>query len=184
MWIPGKDVDPSFEGKEDQRLPTMVYCSPNAFLYESFQFENEWLEFYRNLGVNLFVWNYRGYGRSEGSPYPSKMLEDGEMIIDYLRNERCVRKKIGVHGQSLGGAVACHLARNCNLDFVFVDRSFSSLNKVVEVSYGKIPLIMLKVLSFFSWKFDAATNYRLATTYKVIGADPRDELIPDISSLK
>ena len=51
MWIPGLVSDPSFEGHEDQFLPTMVYCSPNAFLYESFQFENEWFKFY------LYIFN-------------------------------------------------------------------------------------------------------------------------------
>lgn len=92
MFIPGLTSDPSHEGREDLALPTMIYCSPNAFLYEAFQFENEWLEFYRNLGINMFVWNYRGYGRSEGSPNPAKMYEDAEMIVDYLRNQRGIRK--------------------------------------------------------------------------------------------
>jgi hypothetical protein len=26
--------------------------------------QSEWLDYYVNLGVNLVVWNYRGYGRS------------------------------------------------------------------------------------------------------------------------
>ena len=167
MWIPGKS-ELNIEGREDQMLPTILYCSPNAFLYEAFHTENEWLEFYINSGVNMFVWNYRGYGRSEGSPNPSKMFEDGEMIIDYLRNQRQIRK-IGVHGQSLGGSVACHLARNCNIDFVFIDRSFSSIDKVAEISYGNIASTALKFLTLYKWDFSASNNYILSNTYKVIG---------------
>lgn len=78
-------------GREEIVLPTMIYCSPNAFLYEAFQFENEWIDFYRNLGINLFVWNYRGYGRSEGTPHPSTMFSDAEMIVEYLRGQRGIR---------------------------------------------------------------------------------------------
>lgn len=92
--------------------------------------------------------------------------------------------EIGVHGQSLGGAVACYLARHCNMDFVFIDRSFSSIDKVVERSYGRFLQYSLKFLTFFSWEFEATKNYIFANTYKVIGCDPKDELIPDDSSLK
>lgn len=88
MFLPGLTEDESHEGREEMELPTIIYCSPNAFLYEVFQHENDWLDFYRNLGINMFVWNYRSYGRSQGSVGPSKMYEDAEMIVDYLRQQR------------------------------------------------------------------------------------------------
>lgn len=93
MFLPGVVDNSDDVGREDVVLPTMIYCSPNAFLYEAFQFENEWLEFYKNLGINFFVWNYRGYGRSEGTPHPTTMYSDAEMIVDYLRNERKITKR-------------------------------------------------------------------------------------------
>ena len=46
-------------------VPTMVFCNPNASVYELLSMQSEWLEYYINLGVNLVVWNYRGYGRSK-----------------------------------------------------------------------------------------------------------------------
>mmetsp|Transcript_5508 Transcript_5508/g.5237 ORF Transcript_5508/g.5237 Transcript_5508/m.5237 type:complete len:173 (-) Transcript_5508:306-824(-) len=137
MFIPGISQNPEHEGNEEYSLPTMIYCNPNAMLYEYLQYDDEWVDFYRNLGINLFVWNYRGFGRSTGSPTPAKMYEDAEMIVEYLRNERGINQKIGAHGQSLGGPVAAYLGRNCNIDFLFVDRSFSEIDMVVETSYGK-----------------------------------------------
>ena len=153
-------------------------------MYEFLQFENEWLDFYKNLGINLFVWNYRGFGRSEGTPYPKKLCSDGEVIIDHLRNQRRVQKMIGVHGQSLGGYVACHLARNCRVDFVFIDRSFSSLEKVSECMYGKLAKNSLKLITLGAWKCETVENFVLSNVYKVVSCDPRDEIIHDISSLK
>jgi len=47
-------------------------------IYEALQYDDDWVDFYRNLGINLFVWNYRGYGKSTGSPSTSRMYEDAE----------------------------------------------------------------------------------------------------------
>jgi hypothetical protein len=193
MFFPGISQDPANQGKEEHVMPTMIYCGGNAMFYENWQFDSDWLDFYRNNGINVFAWNYRGYGGSEGSPNPSKMYDDGEMVVEYLRNNRGIQQskvcianfiEIGVHGQSLGGAVAAHLARNCNMDFVLIDRSFSSLAKVVEYSYGRIANILLNILTFFTWKLDTTNNYIYANTYKVIAYDPKDEVIPELSSVK
>ena len=181
----GKTIDcmfiPGIAENEDADLPTIIYCPPNAMLYEVLLVDDEWLHFYRDLGINLFVWNYRGYGRSQGNPNPAKIYDDAELIVEYLRSQTNFRisQKIGAHGQSLGGAVAAHLARHCSLDFLLIDRSFSSLDSVVKASYGKLAFVTLKVLSLFSWNFDTTENYIYANTYKVIASDPNDDLIPD-----
>lgn len=39
-------------------------------------------------------------------------------------------KKLGVHGYSLGGSVACHLAKFKKIEFLFADRTYSSLSRV------------------------------------------------------
>jgi len=41
-----------------------------------------------------------------------------------------------VHGYSLGGSIACHLASKKQLDFLFADRTFSSLSTVGAKSFG------------------------------------------------
>mmetsp|Transcript_5512 Transcript_5512/g.5241 ORF Transcript_5512/g.5241 Transcript_5512/m.5241 type:complete len:155 (+) Transcript_5512:105-569(+) len=153
-------------------------------LYEYFQYDDEWVEFYRHLGINLFLWNYRSFGRSTGSPSTKKIYEDAELIVEYLRNERGTTQKLGVHGQSLGGPVAAYLGRNCNMDFLFVDRSFSEIDRVVETSYGKFLKHCLKFFSLYSWKFESTMNYIYSNTYKVVSCDPNDEVIPSRASLK
>ena len=30
--------------------------------------QSNWLEFYEKCGINILIWNYRGYGESEGTP--------------------------------------------------------------------------------------------------------------------
>ncbi len=48
----------------------MIICCPNAGYYECLHYENDWIEFYIKNGLSVFLWNYRGYGRSTGTPAP------------------------------------------------------------------------------------------------------------------
>lgn len=75
----------------------MIYCNPNAGFYEFLFYDSEWIEFYLRLGINIVVWNYRGYGRSEGHPSPKKIIKDSEILVDYLKDKYNV-KNLGVHG--------------------------------------------------------------------------------------
>lgn len=72
MYIYG--MNPSQMDYQDQPIetkkPIMIMCCPNAAYYELMCIENEWVRFYIRAGVNVFIWNYRGYGRSGGQPSP------------------------------------------------------------------------------------------------------------------
>ncbi len=59
----------------------------------------------------MLMWNYRGYGVSEGSPNPDQIKADGERVFDFLK-KRLKLVKIGIHGESVGGLAATHIARN------------------------------------------------------------------------
>lgn len=59
-------------------------------------------------GHDVIIFDYRGYGLSEGEPYPKGVAEDGLAFLDYTYNEykKGNFKKLIIYGQSLGGAVA------------------------------------------------------------------------------
>lgn len=48
----------------------MIFCNPNAGFAEYFQYQSDWLDYYIHMGINVFVWNYRGFSLSEGQPDP------------------------------------------------------------------------------------------------------------------
>ena len=72
----------------DSTAPTMLMCNPNAGFYEFVYYQSDWLDFYLQHGINVCLWNYRGYGRSEGSPNPSAIKKDAEHIVAYLRTKK------------------------------------------------------------------------------------------------
>lgn len=131
--------------------------------------------------MNLFLWNYRGYGRSQGCPKPSLLQQDGELIVDFLRKEYKAQK-IGVHGQSLGGLLACHLASKCNLDFLCADRTFSSFSNIVNFSFSSLFAKVFQIIS--NWSENNASKYTSSKCYKVVTYDPKDEIINVMSSLQ
>jgi alpha-beta hydrolase superfamily lysophospholipase len=53
----------------------MIFCNPNAGFAEYFQYQSDWLDYYVNMGINVFVWNYRGFGLSEGIPSPNVIFK-------------------------------------------------------------------------------------------------------------
>lgn len=161
--------------------PTIIFCNPNAGLYEFAYYQSEWLDLYISNGINVMLWNYRGYGRSKGQPSPSVLKADGKCIVDYLRTNKKVGI-LGIHGESLGGIVACHLARHCEIDFLFVDRGFSRLNEIVQFSFGTWAKYLLKLIS--KWDVDASVDYLYVNCYKIISADSQDSTVNDLISMK
>lgn len=66
-------------------------------------------------------------------------------------------KLIGVHGESLGGLVATHLAYSKKLDFLIADRTFSCLSDVAHYGMGKIFKILFKL--FTNWDKELGSEY-------------------------
>ena len=63
------------------------------------------------IGVNILAVDYRGYGRSGGSPDEAGVYRDADAAYDYLTEQRHFRAQdIVIYGHSLGGAVAVNLA--------------------------------------------------------------------------
>ena len=58
-------------------------------------------------GYNVFAFDYRGYGSSEGTPTQEGCVEDGIAAVDYVMGRKDVDpSRVAVWGQSLGGAIA------------------------------------------------------------------------------
>jgi len=104
------------------------------------------MKYFLEKGVNVFVWNYRGYGRSTGTPTPSNLKSDVVAIHDYLRNVIKLTGKLGVYGRSLGGIPSSYLADK--VDLAIVDRTFASLDSIARYKfYSRVASYLFKVAS-------------------------------------
>lgn len=88
------------------------------------------VELYRVLlgrGVAVFAFDYRGYGRSEGSPSVEGTYRDAQAAYNWLRQKGFQPKRIVGYGESLGGGVVCELATREELGGLVLQSCFTSL---------------------------------------------------------
>ncbi|XP_074656581.1 protein ABHD13-like [Tubulanus polymorphus] len=108
---------------------------------------------YNMLGFNILLVEYRGYGKSSGSPSEQGIYLDAQAALEYLMQRTDINtKRIVVFGRSLGGAVAINLASNgamCqNIWAVIIENTFTSLPEIGRNIFN------FKVLNFLpDWCF-------------------------------
>lgn len=89
-------------------LGIVLFCHGNA---GNIGHRLESVKLFNSLGLEVFIFDYRGYGMSDGKPSEAGIYRDVEAAWNYLIVERKIQKeKIIVFGRSLGGAIASWLA--------------------------------------------------------------------------
>jgi fermentation-respiration switch protein FrsA (DUF1100 family) len=85
-------------------------------------------------GFDVLVFDYQGYGGSEGRPHPKRTLEDGLATLTYVSTRnRNPQGGIGIFGQSLGAAVAAGVAaKNREVKAVVLEAGFSSYRSIAR----------------------------------------------------
>ena len=97
----------------------------------------EWQE----LGLSVFIIDYRGYGQSGGKPTEEGLYRDGQAAWQYLTGERGIAPDdIILFGRSLGGSVAAWLAARENPAALIVESSFTSVPDVGQAAYPWLPV--------------------------------------------
>lgn len=86
-------------------------------------------------GLNVFLFDYRGYGRSEGTAYLEGLLMDVEAALEQLLALNQT-DNLAVFGQSLGAALAILTVANSNykddIDVLVADSSFTSFREITR----------------------------------------------------
>ncbi|NIL96062.1 MAG: alpha/beta hydrolase [Planctomycetales bacterium] len=95
----------------------------------------------RGMGLSVFVFDYRGYGRSQGRPHEKGVLADARAARRALaRLSGVPESDIVQMGRSLGGAVAVDLAARDGARGLVVESTFSSMPEVAAVHYPLLPV--------------------------------------------
>jgi fermentation-respiration switch protein FrsA (DUF1100 family) len=98
----------------------------------------------QRLGLSVFLFDYRGYGRSEGRPDEDGILADARAARSKLAELAGVSARdIVLMGRSLGGAVAVDLAAEQGARGLVVESTFSSMGDVAAVHYPWLPVRLL-----------------------------------------
>ncbi len=84
-----------------------------------------------SLGLNVFALDYRGYGKSQGTPDEAGVYRDADAAYRYLTVERGFPpRSVIIHGQSIGGAVAIDLASRVECGGLIAESTFTTLREM------------------------------------------------------
>jgi fermentation-respiration switch protein FrsA (DUF1100 family) len=121
--------------------PVVLFCHGNA---GNISHRLDWLQILHDMGLNVFLFDYRGYGRSSGTPNERGTYLDAQAAWDYLtQTKRHAPKRIVVFGESLGGPIAAHLARDVSPGALILASTFSSAPDLASGFYWFLPVRLL-----------------------------------------
>jgi fermentation-respiration switch protein FrsA (DUF1100 family) len=128
--------------------------------------------FSERLGVDMFLVDYRGYGRSEGKPSEAGLYRDGLAIFDAARERGFAPERIVLMGESLGCAVALEVALARPCAGVVLETPFLSVPALARKHYPFVPALLVRS------KFDAGSRIGRVAVPKLFLVAERDEIAP------
>jgi hypothetical protein len=118
--------------------PTLLWFHGNAGNLED---RRDMFDGLRRLPAGVMTIDYRGFGKSDGSPDEAGIYRDGRAAYDWLVQTRHVPAgRIVVLGESLGGGVACEIAAQIPVGALIVQSSFTNAADMSRLVFPFVPV--------------------------------------------
>ena len=155
----------------DEPRGTMLFFHGNA---GNISHRLDYLLLFNRLRFNTLILDYRGYGKSTGSPSEEGTYRDAEAAWDYLRAVRSVQpQNLVIAGESLGGAVATSPAAKVGPRAVVLLSTFTSANDLGAQIYWFLPVRLISRLGY-----NNAENLKRIKAPVFIAHSRDDDVIP------
>jgi hypothetical protein len=170
-FVPATDNDPIGKG-------VILFCHGNGGNIGN---RVSYLPIFKDLGLATFLFNYRGYGKSEGKTTEEGTYKDVEAAWQYLTQERNIPpQKIIIYGESLGGAIASYIAQTTaqqnpqnSAAGLILASTFTSVSDRAAELYPFLPIRLLSKFSYNS--IERLPNIKIPV---LIIHSTEDEIIP------
>jgi fermentation-respiration switch protein FrsA (DUF1100 family) len=129
---------------------------------------------YHSLGVNCFLFDYSGYGKSQGKPAENATYDDAAAAFKWLVESKHIEpNNIVVHGWSLGGSIAANLASRTPVKGLILESTLTSAPDLARKYYPIFPAGL-----FCRYKYDTAAYLKTVNCPVLIIHSPKDDIIP------
>ncbi len=98
-----------------------------------------------SMGLNLFIFDYRGFGESEGSPSKKGLYRDADAAFGFLSEQMGINpESVILWGRSLGGAVAAQCAASHPAGMLILESTFTSMKDAANDLFLWVPGFVLR----------------------------------------
>ena len=149
----------------------LIFCHGNA---GNISHRLDSMRIFHDLRLDVLIFDYRGYGRSEGEPTEKGTYLDAEAAYDYLVKAKGVSpSRIIIFGRSLGSAVATELAVRHKAGALIIESGFTSVPDLGRKFFPHLPVRLIS-------RFHYATMDKVGgiPIPKLFIHSPDDEIIP------
>ena len=130
--------------------------------------------FHDELGVPVFIFDYREYGRSEGTVSEEGTYRDAEAALDFLRSRTGLdSSRIIYFGRSLGAAVAVELARKAPPRALILESPMTSIRDMAREVLPYMPVGFL-----IRTEYDSLSKIGQIHVPLLILHGDRDDIVP------
>lgn len=156
--------------KKDTNKTTLIFFHGNA---GNIGDRLEKINLFYQMGLNVCIVDYRGFGTSEGHPSEEGIYQDALSVYDYLMTREDIdKKRLAGYGASLGGAVVIDLAAKRSLQAIIIDSAFTSATDMAKRIYPWVPSFLIRI------KFDSYAKILKIGIPKLFIHSREDEIVP------
>jgi fermentation-respiration switch protein FrsA (DUF1100 family) len=154
-----------------QEAPVILFCHGNA---GNISHRLDYVQLLTRMGLNVFIFDYRGYGRSSGKPSEKGLYIDALCAYDHLVNEEKIKpENIVLLGRSLGAAAAIEVATGVDVRSLIVESGFLSVRHMARCM-GIFSLIS----PFLPASYNNIEKIKTIPVPKLVIHGDNDEIIP------
>jgi len=155
----------------DKRQEVVLFCHGNG---GSMSHRVETVKLIYDLGFSVLIFDYRGYGISEGTPTEKGTYLDAEAALKYLLEDKGVPEdRIISWGRSLGGPVAAYLAKDRKFYASILESTFTSIHDLAKSRFKIFPSRVISKYSYSTIDYVKEIDSPILIVHS-----PDDEVIP------
>ncbi|HPJ39971.1 MAG TPA: alpha/beta hydrolase [Spirochaetota bacterium] len=159
-WVPAK-----------HEKGTVLFCHGNA---GNISHRLGTVKILNAMDLNVLIFDYRGFGKSEGSPSEKGTYRDAEAAWRYVTAVRKIKPDtIILHGRSLGGAVASWLAVKHTPSMLILESTFTSMRDIASYHCSFTPAVLI-----ITYKYNTIDIIKNLNCPLLIIHSKDDEVIP------
>lgn len=125
------------------------------------------------MGLSVFIFDYRGYGESEGRASEEGTYQDAQAAWEHLLSMGYKPHNIILYGQSLGGAIAAYIASQREPKALILEGAFTDITALAKEHYFFLP-----VGPILRYRYDTVSYLQKTDAPVLIIHSAQDKVVP------